>query len=126
MPKVWSRLDSECAASKFSWMRIARPTLWPKVYDNTEFDAKTTIELGLSGVNDEMQLRAASDADRVLVTNNICDFVPLHEKWLAKGRSHAGIVVFHEQVFSIGEIIDGWRSWFTRLARRKCETGSNG
>ena len=68
-------------------------------------DAKTTIELGLSGVSDEAQLEAARDAGRVLVTNNIRDFVPLHERWIAEERSHAGIVVFHQQVFSVGEIV---------------------
>ena len=68
-------------------------------------DAKTTIELGLSGVSDEAQLEAARDAGRILVTNNICDFVPLHERWIAEERTHAGIVIFHQQVYSVGEII---------------------
>lgn len=68
-------------------------------------DAKTTNELGLGGVDDEAQLEAARVADRVLVTNNICDFIPLHERWLAEGRLHGGIVVFPQQVFSIGQIV---------------------
>lgn len=68
-------------------------------------DARTTIELRLSGVEDEAQLKAATNVGRVLVTNNICDFVPLHEKWIAERKSHAGIVIFHQQVFSVGEII---------------------
>jgi hypothetical protein len=68
-------------------------------------DAKTTNELGLGGVDDEAQLGAARDAGRVLVTNNICDFVPLQERWVAEGRPHGGIVVFPQQVFSVGEIV---------------------
>ncbi len=66
---------------------------------------KRTNELGLAGVDDEAQLRAARDAGRVLVTNNICDFVPLHHQWIAEGRPHAGVVVFPQQVFSVGEIV---------------------
>jgi hypothetical protein len=68
-------------------------------------DAKTTNELGLSGVDDEAQLEAAHKADRVLVTNNICDFVPLHVRWVAEGRLHSGIVVFPQQAFGVGEIV---------------------
>jgi hypothetical protein len=68
-------------------------------------DAKTTNELGLAGVDDEAQLAAATEAGRVLVTNNICDFVPLHERRIAEGRPHGGIVVFSQQVLSVGEIV---------------------
>jgi hypothetical protein len=68
-------------------------------------DAKTTNELELGGVNDERQLEAAHQAGRVLLTNNICDFVPLHGRWLAKGRTHSGIVVFPQQELSIGEAV---------------------
>jgi len=39
------------------------------------------------------------------VTNNICDYTALHSRWLAKGRLHAGIVLFPQQEYSIGEII---------------------
>ncbi len=48
-------------------------------------DVLTTNEAGLSGVDDETQLRHAADDQRVLVTNNICDFVPLHTRWIAEG-----------------------------------------
>jgi Domain of unknown function (DUF5615) len=68
-------------------------------------DAKTTNELALSGVNDERQLEAAHQAARVLVTNNICDFVPLHGRWLAEGRTHSGIIVFPQQELSVGEAV---------------------
>jgi hypothetical protein len=44
-------------------------------------DTKTTHELGLSGISEDRQLEAAHQAGRVLVTNNICDFVPLHGRW---------------------------------------------
>ena len=62
-------------------------------------------EFSRGGVDDDAQLGAARDAGRVLVTNNICDFVPLHEGWVADGRPHGGIVVFPQQAFSVGEIV---------------------
>jgi hypothetical protein len=66
----------------------------------------TTKEVGLSGVDDETQLRRAADEQRVLVTNNIRDFVPLHARWLAEGRrAHGGIVLFGQQTLSIGETV---------------------
>ena len=69
-------------------------------------DVMTTNEAGLSGVDDETQLREAAGHDRVIVTNNIRDFVPLHSRWLTEGRpAHAGIVVFAQQESSIGETV---------------------
>jgi hypothetical protein len=68
-------------------------------------DAVTTTQSGLGGVDDETQLRAALAAGRVLVTNNICDFVPLHNRWIREGRDHGGIIVFPQQEFSIGETV---------------------
>ena len=50
-------------------------------------------------------LGAAMAAGRVLVTNNICDFVPLHNLWVSQGREHGGIIVFPQQEFSIGETV---------------------
>jgi len=70
------------------------------------FDAITTNEAGLAGVSDEGQLRVAALAGRVLVTNNIRDFVPLHSRWLLEAvESHAGIVLFTQRQFSIGETV---------------------
>jgi hypothetical protein len=69
-------------------------------------DVVTTNELGLAGVDDETQVRKAAELGRVLITNNISDFVPLHTRWLTEGRSpHSGIVVFGQQTLSIGETI---------------------
>ena len=68
-------------------------------------DARTTNEAGLGGVNDEAQLGAALAAGRVLLTNNICDFVPLHHRWVSEGREHGGIIVFPQQEFSLGETV---------------------
>jgi hypothetical protein len=68
-------------------------------------DAQTTNQLGLGGVDDATQMQAAAGADRVLVTNNISDFVPLHQQWLADERAHGGIIVFPQQRLSTGETV---------------------
>lgn len=69
-------------------------------------DTVTANAAGLQGVDDETQLREAASRGRTIVTNNIRDFVPLHRQWLQeKHMPHAGIVVFPQQEFGIGEIV---------------------
>jgi len=52
------------------------------------------------------KLREAAAHGRTIVTNNIRDFVPLHARWLAEERpAHAGIVVFPQKGFSVGEVV---------------------
>ena len=94
MSRIRIHLDEDCQAHALA-----------KALQEHGIDAKTTNELGLGGVSDERQLTAAHQAGRVLVTNNICDFVPLHGLWLAEGRAHSGIVVFPQQELSIGETV---------------------
>jgi predicted nuclease of predicted toxin-antitoxin system len=57
------------------------------------FDVLTTQQAGLDTASDEQQLAFATAERRAILTFNIRDFAPLHERWLAIGRSHAGIVV---------------------------------
>lgn len=78
-------------------------------------DVVTTNEAGLSGIDDETQLRQASEHGRVIISNNIRDFVALHARWLTEGNNpaHAGIVIFAQQEFSIGETVRR----LTRLSR---------
>lgn len=69
-------------------------------------EAVTTNGAGLQGVDDETQLREAAAHGRAIVTNNIRDFVPLHAQWLREKRPpHAGIVLFPQQEFGVGEIV---------------------
>jgi hypothetical protein len=66
----------------------------------------TTNEERLQGVDEESQLREATKSKRVIVTNNIRDFVELHSRWSAEKRPpHAGIVVFAQQEFTVGETV---------------------
>ncbi len=94
MSRIRIHLDEDCQAHALA-----------KALQQHGIDAKTTNELGLGGVSDDRQLEAAYQAGRVLVTNNICDFIPLHVRWLTEGRTHSGIVVFPQQELSIGETV---------------------
>ena len=56
-------------------------------------DAVHAGEARRLGVSDESQLAFATGEERCLVTFNVGDFVQLHNRWVAAGREHAGIVV---------------------------------
>lgn len=43
--------------------------------------------------DDEQHLEYATGQKRTLISHNAKHFAPLHEKWWAVGRSHAGIIV---------------------------------
>jgi predicted nuclease of predicted toxin-antitoxin system len=47
----------------------------------------------LLGCSDRIVFEAASSEGRALVTNNIKDFRPLAAEWLAKGRTHSGLIL---------------------------------
>ena len=95
MSRVRFQLDEDCQARALA-----------SALRQHGIDVLTTNEAGLGGVDDETQLREAARHDGVMVTNNIRDFVPLHSRWLSEGRTaHAGIVVFGQQEFSIGETV---------------------
>ena len=57
------------------------------------YDCLTTQEAGKETASKEEQLAFATANSRAIVTYNIRDFAPLHEKRLATGRQHAGIIV---------------------------------
>jgi hypothetical protein len=78
-------------------------------------DAMTTNESGMRGATDDGQLSAAFASGRVLVTNNIRDFVPLHSQWLRESRNHGGIIVFPQQEFSVGETVRRMASLISTL-----------
>jgi len=65
----------------------------------------TTNEAGIAGVDDDAQLEHAAENGAVIVSNNICDYAAMHARWLAEGRQHAGIVLFPQQEYSIGEVV---------------------
>ncbi len=56
------------------------------------FDAVTVSGLRLKGTDDAPLLEHAVTERRALLTNNVGDFMPLHAKWMASGRSHFGLL----------------------------------
>ena len=46
----------------------------------------------LQGLDDSSLLRAAHEASRALVTDNVIDFAPLHKRVLADAGHHSGLV----------------------------------
>jgi predicted nuclease of predicted toxin-antitoxin system len=57
------------------------------------FDVVRTEEAGNDTASDEEQLAFAAANGRAIVTFNVRDFAPLHEKWQTSGQPHAGIIV---------------------------------
>lgn len=53
----------------------------------------------LRGSTDAEVLEVAAALRRVLVTDNVRDFVPLGNAWAAQGRTHAGILLISSRTF---------------------------
>lgn len=66
-------------------------------------DVMTTSEAGREGTSDEEQLDFATGQGRVLCTCNIGDFFQLHTAYLAQEKNHSGMILIHQQRFSIGQ-----------------------
>lgn len=63
-------------------------------------DVESVVEqIDLRGLPDEVIIEHAADSKRVLVTRNVADFARLHQRWLADGRRHAGVLFVTEQAF---------------------------
>ena len=60
----------------------------------------TTVDAGLLGAPDTTHVAFAVAEGRVIVTND-ADFLRLHDQ----GVAHPGIVYYHQQNRSVGEII---------------------
>ena len=70
-------------------------------------DVSTTLEAGLLGEPDVVQLEYASAHNLVLFTFNVGDFCRLHGEYLKLEKDHSGIVVVPRQRYSIGQQIRG-------------------
>ena len=66
-------------------------------------DITTVLEEGRLGFPDNEQLDFATAKGRVICTCNLRDFLTLHTEYLAQGKSHGGIILIHQQRFTIGE-----------------------
>jgi uncharacterized protein with PIN domain len=66
-------------------------------------DVLTALEAGMIERSDEEHLEYAAGEGRVLYSFNVRDFYRLHQEYLAKGKSHAGIILARQQRYSTGE-----------------------
>lgn len=58
------------------------------------YDVIAATERGdLLGSSDRVVLEVASAEDRAVITNNVKDFRPLGAERLARGRTHAGLIL---------------------------------
>jgi hypothetical protein len=57
-------------------------------------------EAELRGMSDEDLLAHAAAAERVLVTENVADFVLLATRWTGEGRTHSGLLFTHPKRFN--------------------------
>lgn len=64
-------------------------------------DVVTVVEAGLAGMTDERVLAWAVRERRAVVTNNICDFRPLHADSLRTSSPHCGIVLIATGKYSL-------------------------
>ncbi len=68
-------------------------------------DVVTCLDAGMKARDDESQLILATEQRRVLISANAGDFASLHREWLARNRSHSGILIIPQQRYSTGEIV---------------------
>lgn len=66
-------------------------------------DVLTVFEAEMAGESDPAQLAYAAEQGRVIFTYNVGDFCRLHTEYLARTRTHAGIVTVSRQKYSAGE-----------------------
>ena len=66
-------------------------------------DVLTPLEVGSTEQTDEQQLEYAATQGRAIYSFNVGDFCRIHAEWLRQHKSHTGIVLAHQQQFSVGE-----------------------
>jgi predicted nuclease of predicted toxin-antitoxin system len=57
------------------------------------YDVVHIVHTQYRGLDDEPLLELATAAGRVVLTNNIRDFVPIVQGWYADGKEHAGVIL---------------------------------
>jgi predicted nuclease of predicted toxin-antitoxin system len=66
-------------------------------------DVITASDAGMIEREDVEHLDYATEQGCVLCSFNAGDFYRLHTDYVAQGKSHAGIVLMHQQHYSVGE-----------------------
>jgi hypothetical protein len=70
-----------------------------------EIDVVTAFEAAMTAETGERQRAFAAAQGRAIYSFNVPHFCRLHAEWLARQRTHAGIVLARQRQFSIGEQI---------------------
>ena len=65
------------------------------------FDVTSTLELGMGEADDDEQLAYAVSEQRAIVTFNHKDFAVRHERYVAEGKEHWGIVLSTEETIDV-------------------------
>jgi hypothetical protein len=86
----------------------------------------TTNEANIAGMEDDAQLEHGARQQTVIVTNNICDYAALHTRWLAQGRSHAGILSFRSKNIPLVKSSADFHACIPRSAPRRYKAGWSG
>ncbi len=66
-------------------------------------DGVTNSQSGLVERSDADNLEYATSEGRTLVSYNVAEYCRLHNDWLSRARSHAGLIVTQQQRYSMGE-----------------------
>jgi len=66
-------------------------------------DVLTALEANMVGRRDAEHLQFATEQGRVLYTFSVTDFYRLHREYIEAGKTHAGIILAHQQRYSVGE-----------------------
>ncbi len=66
-------------------------------------DVATALDAQMIERSDRDHLDYATAQGRVLYSFNVADFYLLHTQYLSQGKCHAGIVLAHQQRYTIGE-----------------------
>lgn len=74
---------------------------------NAHVDVVTTLEVDRRETTDLAQLIWASEQGRVIYSFNRRDFMRLQNDFLSQEKKHSGIIIAHQQRYSIGQQLRG-------------------
>ena len=68
-------------------------------------DVVTALEARMIERNDAEHLDFATSHGRALFSFNVQDFYQLHTRYMAEGKTHAGLILARQQAYSVGELM---------------------
>jgi hypothetical protein len=96
-----------------------------RILQERGIDATTAAEARTLGYDDESQLLVATRLGRIILTHNQRHFQQLHSRFVADGRSHAGVMLIPNGPLALVSLraamlfawIETWRTVENRLIR---------